>query len=549
MKRITASLLTLLMLISFSACTGGDDRQAVSGDTSMESVDDGAYNGAALPNVVGKSVEEAIKAIRDVGYTNIKTVMAHKAGVAKGAVIAQSRAAGANYAADTLIVLQVSNGLTAEESAKTPVLDPLLEDREELAVGANSDYKPQNFDNIVGIWLSQLDLIPAYYDYEKNVQRTQDAYAAIIDKIMCNIKNSGFNTVFVQVHPDCDSMYASKLYPWSDYLNGNSNRDANQMLLSAEVSELADRSYGNTSMYDPMPIMIDAAHKYGISFQAWINPMRAYVLDEVAYVNDSYKIKQWYNNEEKRSTYLFQTKTRLYLNPAYEEVRQYIVDVAAEICRYYDVDGIHLDDYFYPDKDSLYDTAAFNAQKDADNGFYALSDFRKNNINLLVKALYDAVKAENKDMLFGISPSGNISRNMTEISADVKTWFSMDGFVDYIIPQIYWGFDHESAAFDVMCKQWMDIKTAKNVRLIIGVGMHKIGTQDSYAGAAGKTEWIEKNDILKRSFEWVCNNIGSIDGTCVFSYQYIFNVLTGERVEYTNAETDGFLPVMQGLSW
>lgn len=541
MKRTLSLLLALLVLLSLAACTG-------EAEDSGESVDSSEQE-ALLPNVAGKTAEEALSLLNEAGYVNVKTVLAHKAGVAEGTVIAQSRSADSPCDVNELIILQVSNGLTAEESAKTPIADPLLESREELSAGANSDYKPVNYENVVGIWLSQLDLIPAYYDYENDVQRPQDDYAARLDRIMSNIKESGFNTVFVQVHPDCDSMYLSSLYPWSDYLNGNSNRDQYQALLSADTAVLADRSYGNTSLYDPLPIMIDAAHKHGLSFQAWINPMRAYALDEVAYVNDSYKIKQWYNDEEKKSTYLFQTASRLYLNPAYEEVGQYIVDVAVELCRYYDVDGIHMDDYFYPDKGAFYDKAAFDAQKDDENGFTSFIEFRKYNVNLLVKAIYNAVKAENKDMLFGISPGGNISRNMSEICADVQTWCKYEGFIDYIIPQIYWGFDHKSAAFDKMCQQWISMKTADSVDLIIGISMHKIGKSDSYAGDMGKNEWIEKSDILKRSYEWVGNNLNDIDGTCLFSYQYMFDVLTGERVEYTKAETDGFLPVMQGISW
>lgn len=536
MKKTLSLILALILLLGFTSCT---DEEVIE---SSEEI-------AVIPDVAGKTAEEAVKAMSDAGYTNVKTVSAHKAGVNKNIVIAQSVSAGVAFDTDALVILSVSNGLSAEESAKTPIADPLLDSREELSVGANADYKPLNYDNVIGIWLSQLDLIPVYYDYEKDVQRTQDDYSARLDKIMSNIKESGFNTVYVQVHPDCDSMYLSKLYPWTDYLNGNSNRDQYQTLLSEDTSVLADRSYGNTSLYDPLPIMIEAAHKYGLSFQAWINPMRAYALDEVAYVNDSYKIKQWYNDAEKKNTYLFQTHTRLYLNPAYEEVRQYIVDVAAELCRYYDVDGIHMDDYFYPDKNASYDKAAFEAQKDNEDGKATLSDFRKYNVNVLVKALYDAVKSENKDMLFGISPGGNISRNMTELSADVQTWCRLSGFIDYIIPQIYWGFDHKTAAFDSMSEQWINMKTADSVDLIIGIGMHKIGKTDSYAGDTGKTEWIDKNDILKRSFEWVDANIEDIDGTCIFSYQYMFDPLTGERVEYTKTETDGFLPVMQSLQW
>jgi len=506
--------------------------------------EDPNLNSVAIPNVVGKTEAEAVKAITDAGYTNVKTVSGYKANVAAGTVFAQSKTADKKHNTNGLIVLQVSNGLSAEDSAAQAITDPLLQGREQLDVGANADYTPLNYDNMKGMWLSQLDLIPVYYDYANNVQRTEDDFAARINTIMKNIAESGFNTVVVQVHPDCDSLYVSEYYPWSDYLNGNSNRDQNQALLSADPNARINRTYGNTSMYDLMPIMIDAAHKYNLSFQAWINPMRACAIDEMPYINDSYLIKQWYNDPEKSTTYLFKTTSRYYLNPAYEEVRNYIVAVAQELCRYYDIDGVHMDDYFYPSADANYDKAAFQAQTQ----FASLNDFRKNNVNTLVKAIYDAVKAENSAMLFGISPGGNIDTNMNTLSADVQTWCSVDGYIDYICPQIYFGFLHSSVPFDGLSQRWINMTTAENVKVILGLTMHKIGKLDQYAGAGG-AEWKQNSDVLKKSFQWAADHKTDVDGVCLFSYQYMFDALTGERVDYTKAETDNFLPVLKGMSW
>lgn len=403
---------------------------------------------------------------------------------------------------------------------------------------------PLNYDNMKAMWLSQLDLIPVYYDYDNNVQRSEEDFTAKMDVIMKNLADSGFNTVVVQVHPDCDSMYKSEYYPWSDYLNGNSNRDQNQELLNDDKALFESRTYGKDSAYDLMPIMIDAAHKYNLSFQAWINPMRACAIDEMPYINDKYLIKQWYNDPEKSTTYLFKTTRRYYLNPAYEEVRNYIVAVAEEICQNYKVDGIHMDDYFYPSADASYDAAAFAAQTE----FTTVNDFRKNNVNVLVKALYDTVKAKNKDLLFGISPGGNIETNMNSLSADVQTWCSVDGYIDYICPQIYFGFEHATVPFDKLSQRWIDMTTAESVDVVLGLTIHKIGREDQYAGA-GRFEWQENDDIVKRSFEWIKGKMDTVDGFCIFSYQYMFDALTGARVDYTKAEVDNFLPVMQGLTW
>ncbi|MBR6593910.1 MAG: family 10 glycosylhydrolase [Clostridia bacterium] len=543
MKKLLCMLLSALMLLSLAACGGSDGESSDLGEQS--SVEESSEAVAVeLPDVKGKTEAEALAAIAEAGYTNVKAVPCHKQGSTAGTVVAQSKTPGAVYDKDDMIIIQVSNGLTPSESAKTEIADPLLAAREELSQGANSDYKPVNYDNMKAIWLSQLDLIPVYYDYENKTQRTEDDFAAKIDTIMKNIKDSGFNTVVVQVHPDCDSMYVSKYYPWTDYINGNGNRDANQALMSENADDVTAMTYGNTSLYDLMPLMIDAAHKYELSYQAWINPMRACAIPEMEYINDSYPIKQWYNDEAKSSTYLFKTSSRIYLNPAYEEVREYITNVAVEIARYYDVDGIHMDDYFYPSADASYDKAAFEAQSD----YTVLIDFRKNNINVLVKQIYDAVKAENKDMLFGISPAGNINTNMNALGADVKTWCSVAGYVDYICPQIYFGFNHVTVPFDGLSQQWIDMNTEASVDMVLGLTLHKIGKEDTYAGG-GKTEWVENSDILKRSYEWIGQNLDKVDGFCMFSYQYIFDPVTGERVDYTKTEVDNFLPVMQGITW
>ncbi len=546
MKKFLSLLLAALMLLSFVACA--DENAAESGDhaseETTEETTEETKSVVELPDVKGKPEAEAIEAIKAAGYNYVKTVACYKEGSTKGNVVAQSLTPGKVYEADKEIIISVSNGLSVKDSAASEINDPLLAAREELAVGANADYKPVNYEHMNAIWLSQLDLIPVYYDDEAKLQRTEDDFTAKINTIMENIANSGFNTVMVQVHPDCDSMYVSKNFPWSDYLNGNSNRDGSGNLITDVAEDITARTYGNTSLYDLMPIMIDAAHKNNLSFQAWINPMRGFTIEEMDYVNDAYTIKQWYNDAEKKESYLFHTASRYYLNPAYEEVRNYIASVASEICRYYDVDGVHIDDYFYPSAALEYDAEEFAAQTE----FSTLNAYRKNNINLLVKALYDAVKAENKDMLFGISPAGNIENNMNTLAADVQTWCSVDGYTDYICPQIYFGFNHATVPFDKLSQRWIDMTTAESVKVVLGVTLHKAGVVDKYAGA-GKDEWVNDPELTKKSYEWIQANIDKVDGVCMFSYQYIFDAVTGERTEYTKAFTDAALPVIKAMSW
>lgn len=544
MKKILCLLLAAILALSFVACTSETKDNESSNEETSEETSEESIEATAIPDVKGKTEADALAALKAAGYTNVKTVACYKEGSTKGNVVAQSLTPGAIFSGDKQIVISISNGLSVKDSAASEIEDPLLADREKLEVGANSDYQVLNYDHMNAIWLSQLDLIPVYYDEEAKLQRTEDDFTAKINTIMKNIADSGFNTVMVQVHPDCDSMYVSENFPWSDYLNGNSNRDANGNLITETAEDITAKTYGNTSLYDLMPIMIEAAHANKLSFHAWINPMRGFTIEEMDYVNNAYTIKQWYNDADKKESYLFHTSSRYYLNPAYEEVRSYIASVASEICRYYDVDGVHIDDYFYPSASAEYDAEEFAAQTE----FPTLNAYRKNNINLLVKALYDAVKAENKDMLFGISPAGNIENNMNTLAADVQTWCSVDGYTDYICPQIYFGFKHSTVAFDKLSQRWIDMTTAENVKVVLGVTLHKAGKVDTYAGA-GKNEWVEDPELTKKSYEWIQANTDKVDGVCLFSYQYLFDAVTGERTEYTKSFTDAALPVIKAMKW
>lgn len=525
-------LFVALFVITLLSCTGCAARSNASVDST-----DAVAGPERFPDVVGMTASDAVHAIKAAGYSRVETAPYHNQMLEEDTVAAQSKSPGNVYPADDLIVLQVASGLSSPEAASLKFTDPVLEARGFLAQGANADYAPILYENMKGIWISQYDLASVYYDAETGRQRTEDVFADLIDGIMQTVGEAGFNTVVLQVHPDCDSMYASEYYPWTDFLNGNSSRDA-----ESAPDAVTSTGYGNTSLYDPLPIMIEAAHRNGLSFHAWINPMRGYSLKDVSYVNDRYLVKQWYNDPEKASTYVMQTQDTLYLNPACEPVRNLIAEMAAEICRYYDVDAVHMDDYFYPNDDPALDAAVFNAQTE----FEDLMTFRRNNVNLLVQQIYSAVKAENQRVLFGISPAGEIEHNMSYLGSDVVTWCQEKGYVDYICPQIYFGFEHQSSAFDRLSQRWIDMKTEESTALYLGLTCHKIGAHDQYAGT-GSEEWLENSDILKRSAKWIGAHSDEIDGFCLFSYAYIYDPITGVPMESTRSEMNSCLPVLQSL--
>lgn len=386
-------------------------------------------------------------------------------------------------------------------------------------VGANSDYLPLNYDVMKAVWISQYDFTSVYC--EGSSQRSVSEFRIYVSKAYENLKSLGFNTVIVQVRPGADSFYPSAYYPWSHYVTG---------------------SYGDFGKYDPIEIMIDLAHKKGLSFQAWINPMRGMTPEDMSKISDIYFTSAWAKAEkgDEWERYLFDYNDLYYLNIAYEEVRDLIIEGAAEIVRNYDVDGIHMDDYFY-----------FGEVREFDNKEYAyarrkqpaltLRDFRYQNLNSLVSGIYSAIKAENDNVIFGISPAGNLNSMETSYYADVKTWLSEDGYVDYIMPQIYFGMEHQNWSFSATYERWSEITTNPNIRFMAGMSLGKAimgynGTIDKNAGT-GQREWIENKDVLKRCFEYSLTQ-ENYSGYAMFCYKYLFDPLTGKPAYETVEELE-----------
>ncbi len=370
------------------------------------------------------------------------------------------------------------------------------------AISKNTGSEIINYDFIRGIWFSQFDMQPVFT--EKGVQRNEQSYTDLVSKMLLNIKNNGFNTVFLQLRPNGDSMYASDIFPVSKYVSG---------------------SYGQELFYDAVGIFTDLAHKVGISVHGWINPLRLMKTNEIESIDDRFIIKQWYKQQNGR---VIAVGDRLYLNPAYTEVRGLITDGVSEIMERYDMDGIHMDDYFYPTTDADFDAVEF-----ASSGFDVLGDFRRDNINLLVKGIYQAVKTSNSDARYGIAPAGNLYSLREGYYADVNLWCSQKGYIDYIMPQLYFGFLNKSCPFDIILSDWVDAVTEPEVRLVIGLTAAKAvmavsGEIDVYAGTEeGKNEWINNKDILRRSLIAIYEE-KKASGYCIFCYHYLFDVLTGE---------------------
>lgn len=379
-----------------------------------------------------------------------------------------------------------------------------------------------NYRNIKAMWLSQFDLQNIYTNLGK--QRAENDFKTKISTILDNVKENGFNTVFLQVRPYADSFYPSSYYPPSKYVTG---------------------SYSNSFSYDPIKIIIDEAHKRGLSIHAWINPLRAMNADEIKEIDESFIIKKWY--KDNNGTFLVLFNGRYYLNPAYSETRQLIIDGVKEIIDNYSFDGVHMDDYFYPTTSEEFDSLAFTEYK-TEGGTLSLKKYRYSNLNKLISGIYSTVKEKNNALLYGISPEGNISNATDKAYADVYTWCSEKGYIDYICPQIYFGLKHQTYPFDKTVENWG--KTIKNpdIKLIIGMTFGKaLSKTDKWAGS-GKDEWNTDKDIMKRCLEYTKEN-NKCTGVSVFSYQYYFDPLTNVEISETKSERDSFTLALKEIQW
>ncbi len=400
--------------------------------------------------------------------------------------------------------------------------NPAPEEMEDKEMEPIPEIEVINYENIKAMWLSQFDLQNIYTD--QGVQRQKDDFQAKIKAVLTNVKSNGFNTVFLQIRPNADSFYPSQYYPSSKYVTGD---------------------YKNDFLYDPLPVILDEAHKLGLSIHAWINPLRAMTSEEIQSVRENFLIKKWY--KEKYGTFLVEFSGRYYLNPAYTETRQLIIDGVKEIVENYNFDGVHMDDYFYPTTSENFDLASYTEYK-SKGGTLSLKQYRYDNLNKLVSGIYSAVKEKSDQLLYGISPEGNMSNATDKAYADVYTWCSEKGYIDYISPQIYFGLEHQTCPFDKTSEKWASIIKNEDIKLIIGMTFGKaLSKTDKWAGN-GKGEWEENSDVMKRCLEYT-ENIDKCSGVSVFCYQYYYEPLTGADVEETKTERDNFTPILKDIQW
>ncbi|MBQ9794778.1 MAG: family 10 glycosylhydrolase [Clostridia bacterium] len=367
-----------------------------------------------------------------------------------------------------------------------------------------------------GVWLSQFDMQPIYRD--GNQQREKEDYVDHITTLLAALKKDNFNTLFLQLRPNGDSMYQSEYYPLSKYVAGK---------------------YGGEITYDPVEILVTMAKEQGFAVHGWLNPLRLMTETEAASIPAGYAVKDWYTAGKGQVKVW---EGRLYLDPSYPEARELICKGALEMLTKYDLDGIHMDDYFYPTKEEAFDREEFLR-----SGYDTPGDFRRANINALVASLYDTAHSRGK--VYGVAPAGNLYSLREGYCADVEVWCK-EGWVDYLMPQLYFGFENKYCPFPQILTDWGELVEGSNVKLYAGLAASKAvlarqGEIDAYAGTeAGKNEWIEHTDVLKRSLECLYAESRAF-GYCFFSLSYLYHRDTGAVREEILPEHTAFAPLLR----
>lgn len=296
-----------------------------------------------------------------------------------------------------------------------------------------------------GVWISTV-YSADYPSVQNNIEGQKTEFTQKLDKL----KALGINAVVVQVRPKGDAFYESELNPWSAVLTGVQGKDPG---------------------YDPMEFMIEETHKRGMEFHAWMNPYRITTsgTDLAALSSD--------NMARQHPDWIITYNGAMYYDPANPLVKEYIRDTVGEVVKNYNVDAIHFDDYFYPANYPLSEGESRDGEE---------ANARRENVNDMVRMVSQVIKTINPKVQFGISPLGIWKNNSSDPSGsqtnggegyysvygDAKAWVE-NGWVDYIVPQLYWEIGYTYADYETLVKWWSNLVQNTDVTLYIGQGIYK----------------------------------------------------------------------------
>lgn len=375
-------------------------------------------------------------------------------------------------------IIAVSTGNTDNSTVKTDSKQTISVNESENN-SATVDSVPLNTDEMRGIWITYMELSMA-----NDQDKSESAFRSKFDEIAKNCRGFGFNTLIVQVRPFGDALYKSSYYPWSHILTG---------------------TQGKNPGYDALEIMCEICRKYELKIHAWINPYRVTLNNTPSELSSD-------NPYIKDKSLGIETESGIILDPSDEKTRQLICDGVEEIIKNYDVDGIQFDDYFYPsdignnDENEYIEYVSSVGNSNSMN----IDNWRKANVNMLICEVYRTVHNTTDDVVFGVSPQGNINNN-DELYADVKSWCACKGFVDYICPQVYFSLENPALTFENCLESWLSLEYDKNVNIYIGLAGYKACTDND------EGTWQNSDDVLSQEYA-IIKNESHTGGFMLYSY-------------------------------
>jgi uncharacterized lipoprotein YddW (UPF0748 family) len=313
-----------------------------------------------------------------------------------------------------------------------------------------------------GVWVATVDNI----DWPSAGNFNSDSQKVEFIKLLDMHQRNGLNAVIVQIRPCTDAFYPSQFEPWSEWLTGKQGRPP-------------------MPYYDPLAFMIAETHKRKMAFHAWMNPYRA-----VFNVYNSTTSATHITNLHPE--WFLKYGDKKYFDPGNKQALDYVVAVVKDVVSRYQVDAIHFDDYFYPykvDNLSFPDNESFTKYGKG----LSLADWRRSNTDSIISKLHRAIKQENSNCQFGISPFGvwrnkdrdpvngsntiGAQSNYDDLYADIVKWLKND-WIDYVAPQLYWEFGHKKAPFDVLLNWWSTHSYGKHC--YIGLGIYKANSNAAW---------------------------------------------------------------------
>ena len=328
-----------------------------------------------------------------------------------------------------------------------------------------------------------------------NTQKQQEEMIWLLD----SLQSLGLNAIIFQVRPTADALYYSELEPVSHWLTGKQG------------------SWGEQETWDPLEWTIEQAHQRGLDVHVWLNPYRVNLAK-----NDS-SILAANHIFRKHPEWFWCYAKQWYFDPGLDVTREWICTIVQDVVTRYDIQAIHMDDYFYPypsGRQPLPDSLTFAQYP---RGFTDIRDWRRNNVNLAIQDIHRTIKECKPEVEFGISPFGvwrNIARDSTgsktkagitnydDLYADIRLWIR-EGWIDYVLPQLYWEIGKQVADYEILAHWWANEVRGTNCKLYIGMAPYRLEK------ASPKTPWGQGNEI-KRQMD-LNRTIPEITGECFYS--------------------------------